>query len=61
MTRHWKTDESISNPHHRWKDPILDDEFGITKEDWNTTIQSAVTHIRNSADQSIAGRAFLHH
>ena len=56
MTRHWKTDESISNPHHRWKDPILDDEFGITKEDWNTTIQSAVTHIRNSADQSIAGR-----
>ena len=56
MTRDWKTEKSIENPHRRWKDPILKDAFGITEEDWNTTIQQTVAHISNCADQSIADR-----
>ncbi len=56
MTRDWKTCTLIINPHRRWKDPILKDEFGITEEDWDTTIQQTIAHVRNYSDQSIADR-----
>ena len=56
MTRDWKTGKQIENAHYCWKDPILKDEFGITEEDWDDTIQRTVEHIRNAADETIAGR-----
>lgn len=56
MTRDWKTGKTMTNPHRRWRDPILDDAFGITEEDWKTTIEQTVAHVRNYSDQSIAGR-----
>ena len=39
MTRDWKTGKRIENPHRCWKDLILEDEFGITEEDWQNVIQ----------------------
>lgn len=56
MTRDWKIGKSIENPHHRWKDPILEDYFGITEEDWDTTIQATVAHVRDCVDQPITDR-----
>ena len=56
MTRDWKTGEPIEDPYHCWRDPILEDEFGITERDWNTVIQQTVAHVRNWTDQSIASR-----
>lgn len=56
MTRDWKTGKRIENAHYCWKDLILQDEFGITKEDWNSVIQEAVAHVRSVADQAIAAR-----
>ena len=56
MTRDWKTGESIEDSYYCWKDPILEDEFGITEADWNKVIQQTVAHVRNWADQSIAAR-----
>lgn len=56
MTRDWKTGEPIDEALHRWKDPILDDEFGITKADWNTIIEQTAAHIRNWHAQSVAER-----
>ena len=56
MTRDWKTGKPIENPHYRWKDPILKDDFGITKKDWDDTIQQTVAYVRDCADQTIAGR-----
>ncbi len=56
MTRDWKTGGSINNVHRQWKDLILGDQFGITREDWNTVIDQTAEHVRGWSDQDIAGR-----
>ena len=56
MTRDWKTRKSIKNPHYCWEDLILKDKFGITEDDWNTTIQQTVTCVRDHVDQTIKSR-----
>ncbi len=60
MTRDWKTSKQITELddqiHCRWTDLILDDEFGITKEDWNTVIEKTVEHIHSWGEQNIARR-----
>ena len=61
MTRDWKIGKQIEDRHHcwkdpSWKDPILEDEFGITEEDWDATIQQTVEHIGDCADLPIADR-----
>ncbi len=59
MTRNWKTSEQITEldqVHWRWTDLILDDEFGITEEDWNTVIEKTVDHIRDWIEEDIKGR-----
>ena len=58
MTRDWKTGKSIENPVYCWKDPILEDEFGITEDDWNTVIEQTVKHIHSWSDQTVTGRVF---
>lgn len=56
MKRDWKTGEPIENPHHEWKDLILEDEFGITKNDWDTTIQDTVKHIQDKEKSTLSDR-----
>ena len=56
MVRDWKTGEQIETPHHCWKDLILEDEFGITEEDWQDVIRQTVTCIQNWKDQPITER-----
>ena len=59
MTRNWKTGEPIEEEHqvdYCWEDLILDDKFGITKEDWTTVIVLTIEHIRSWSEQDIAGR-----
>ncbi len=60
MTRNWKTSEQITElddqVRSRWSDLILDDEFGITKEDWNTVIKKTVEHVHSWGEQNIARR-----
>ena len=60
MTRDWKTDEVIDNTNHqwkhRWKDLILEDEFGITQKDWDTVIAETIEHIHSWGKQDIAKR-----
>ena len=54
--RDWKTDNSIENADHSWKDPILHDKFGITVEDWEKVIEQTVTHIQSWKEQTISER-----
>lgn len=59
MTRDWKTSEPIKEVdqiHCQWTDIILDDKFGITKEDWNTVIEQTAAHIRTWPEQNITER-----
>ena len=56
MMRNWKTDQSIENPHHCWKDLILEDTFGITEKDWNNVIEQTVNHIQGWSENNITGR-----
>lgn len=56
MKRDWKTGQPIDNPHHEWKDLILKDEFGITKIDWDTTIQDTVKHIQDKEKSTLLDR-----
>lgn len=56
MTRDWKTGKPIENAIYCWKDLILEDEFGITAEDWNTVIKETVEHIRSWAGPVLADR-----
>ena len=59
MTRNWKTSKQITESdqvHCRWTDLILDDEFGITEEDWNTVIAKTIEHVRNWTEKDINGR-----
>ena len=58
MTRDWKTDEPIKDKdaHRQWKDLILGDQFGITREDWNTVIAQTAEHVLGWSKQDIAGR-----
>lgn len=56
MTRNWKDGKPIENTHHCWKDPILEDTFGIAEEDWNTVIQQTVTHVQEWEDYTISDR-----
>ena len=59
MTRNWQTSEQITEldqVHCRWTDLILDDEFGITEEDWNTVIEQTVAHIQGWSKNDITGR-----
>ena len=56
MTRDWKTGKSIEKALYYWEDMILEDEFGITAEDWDTVIKKTVEHIRSWADQALADR-----
>ena len=58
MTRDWKkTDEMIEDAHYCWKDLLLEDEFGITEEDWNTVIRWTVEYVRSWTEQTVAERA----
>lgn len=59
MTRNWKTSKQITEldqVHYQWTDLILDDKFGITKEDWNTVIEKTAAYIHNWSEQDIKGR-----
>ncbi|RKU14639.1 hypothetical protein C6503_15000 [Candidatus Poribacteria bacterium] len=59
MTRDWKISEPIKEVdqvHCQWTDIILDDKFGITKEDWNTVIEKTVEHVHSWGEQNIARR-----
>ena len=59
MIRNWKTSKQITEldqVHCRWPDLILDDEFGITKENWNTVIEKTVEHVRNWTEEDVKGR-----
>ena len=60
MIRDWRTGEPIHVQDEvyiiRWKDLILEDEFGITLEDWNTTVEQTAEHIRGWSEQGIAER-----
>ena len=56
MTRDWKTGELIEAARYRWKDPILNDAFGITQADWDTVIEQTVAHIRRWDAPRIAER-----
>ena len=57
MVRNWKTSEpELNQVYCRWTDLILDDEFGITEEDWNTVIEKTVDHIRDWTEEDIKGR-----
>lgn len=57
MTRDWKKiSETIENAHYCWEDLLLEDEFGITEEDWNTVIRRTVEHICSWTDQIVAER-----
>ncbi len=61
MKRDWKTGKPVENSHHEWKDHewkdlILKDEFGITKNDWDTTIQDTVKHIQDKEKSPLSDR-----
>ena len=59
MIRNWKTGEPIEERDqvdYCWEDLILEDEFGITKEDWNEVIKLTTEHVRSWSEQDIAGR-----
>ena len=59
MIRNWKTGEPIEERDqvdYCWEDLILEDEFGITKEDWNEVIKLTIEHVRSWSEQDIAGR-----
>ena len=56
MTRDWKTGELIEAARYRWKDPILNDAFGITQADWDTVIEQTAAHIRRWNAPRIAER-----
>ena len=56
MMRNWKTDESIEDPHHCWKDLILEDTFGIAEKDWKNVIEQTVDHIQGWSENNITGR-----
>ena len=59
MTRDWKTSElikEVAQVYCQWTDIILDDKFGITKEDWNTVIEQTAAHIRTRPEQDITER-----
>ena len=61
MTRDWITGKSIKENYQvqlLWKDLILEDEFGITEEDWKAVIQQTATHIRDWGNQTVSDRVF---
>ena len=56
MTRDWKTGKLIENAHYCWKDLILEDTLGITKENWNTIIQQTVTRVQDWTNLTLSNR-----
>ena len=56
MIRDWKTGELVEEAFYCWEDLILEDEFGITHEDWDTVVAQAAEHIRSSGEQGISER-----
>lgn len=59
MTRDWKTGKQIEEGqqiHDPWDDLILEDQFGITQDDWNTVVQLTAEHICSWDEQDITER-----
>ena len=57
MARNWKNiGETVNDVHCRWNDLLLEDEFGITEEDWNDVIQQTVEYVRSWGNPPVTDR-----